>query len=236
MARDTRTDDESVVRRDEPNPPRKRPVRMKRDPDHSQLLERGEGPDGPVGSFEGSPSEFTTEGGRGTNTPDHEGGIGLPHEFRGETGGVGGYSTIGGGVYWGEGSYLDAPNYGDWNRHSSGATPAPGHEGFDYPGEDTWGESLRADELRRSGALPGPHAGRGPKSYQRPDRRIEEEIHDRLTRHPDIDASDIEVRVEAGTVTLSGELDQRDAKWLAEEVVEAIGGVREVRNRIRVRR
>jgi hypothetical protein len=240
MARDTRTDDEPPARRDEPNPPRKRPVRIKRDPDHTQLLERGEEPDGSVDSFEGAPGELTAEGDEGTILPDQEGtidegGIGLPHDFRGETGGVGGYSNLSGGIYWGEGSDLDAPNYGDWNRHSSGTSPAPGHEGLDYPGEDTWGESQRAWEMRLSGALPGPHAGRGPKSYQRSDRRIEEEIHERLTRHPDIDASDIEVHVEAGTVTLSGDLDARDAKWLAEDVVEAVAGVHEVRNRIRVR-
>jgi len=41
----------------------------------------------------------------------------------------------------------------------------------------------------------GPHAGRGPKGYQRSDERIREDVCDRLTEHPAIDASEIEVEV-----------------------------------------
>ena len=40
-----------------------------------------------------------------------------------------------------------APNYGDWIRHSTGTTSgALGHEGLDFEGEDTWGESERRRE------------------------------------------------------------------------------------------
>ncbi len=48
------------------------------------------------------------------------------------------------------------------------------------------------------------HRGRGPKGYLRSDSRINEDVHDRLTDHPRLDASDISVSVENGEVTLSG--------------------------------
>src|ERR671932_2926293 len=105
-------------KRDQPKSPRRRQRTIKRDDKTSQLLERGEGPAEPVGSFAGSPSEFTTEGGRGTNTPDRFGGpkgsdAQPPNDRSPSTGGEGGYSTLGGATYYGEGSYHDAPNYGD---------------------------------------------------------------------------------------------------------------------------
>ncbi len=48
----------------------------------------------------------------------------------------------------------DAPTYGDWQRHSTGATSgARGKEGFGNPGENTWGEEQGRTE-RRGGAGP----------------------------------------------------------------------------------
>jgi len=55
-----------------------------------------------------------------------------------------------------------------------------------------------------------------------------------LTDNPDLDATDIDVAVEDGEVTLSGTVDDRDARWLAEDLAEAISGVRAVHNRLRV--
>jgi BON domain-containing protein len=52
--------------------------------------------------------------------------------------------------------------------------------------------------------------------------------------NPDLDATDIDVAVEDGEVTLSGTVDDRDARWLAEDLAEAISGVRAVHNRLRV--
>jgi len=42
--------------------------------------------------------------------------------------------------------------------------------------------------------------------------------------------------VEGGAVTLSGEVEQPDARHLAEELTESISGVRLVHNRLMVRR
>lgn len=83
--------------------------------------------------------------------------------------------------------------------------------------------------------VPGPHAGRGPKGYQRSDERIREELNDRLTAHGLIDATEIEVRIQGGEATLTGFVDSRDAKRAAEDVAEDVPGVREVNNQLRIR-
>jgi osmotically-inducible protein OsmY len=78
------------------------------------------------------------------------------------------------------------------------------------------------------------HRGRGPKGYSRSDERIKEDVNDRLTDHPYINASDIEVTVSSGEVTLSGTVDSRNAKRRAEDIVEDVSGVRHVQNNLRV--
>lgn len=70
--------------------------------------------------------------------------------------------------------------------------------------------------------------------YRRPDTRIADDICDRLTRHGWIDATDIEVRVENGEVTLEGTVDSRRAKRLAEDVADSVSGVQDVHNRLRI--
>lgn len=76
--------------------------------------------------------------------------------------------------------------------------------------------------------------GIGPKGYKRSDDRIREDISERLEDHPNIDASNIEVTVNDGEVTLSGTVDDRRSKRLAEDVTENIRGVKDVHNQIRV--
>jgi hypothetical protein len=79
----------------------------------------------------------------------------------------------------------------------------------------------------------GPHRGRGPRGYQRSDERIREDVCDCLTEADDVDASNIDVQVTAGTVTLSGTVDGRYAKRRAEDIAESVSGVREVQNQLR---
>jgi Flp pilus assembly secretin CpaC len=57
-----------------------------------------------------------------------------------------------------------------------------------------------------------------------------------LTDYAYIDASDIEVTVNNGEVVLSGTVDSRYDKRLAESIAEDVTGVRNVENRIRVNR
>lgn len=78
------------------------------------------------------------------------------------------------------------------------------------------------------------HRGRGPKGYQRSDDRINDEVCHRLTDDPWLDASNINVAVSGGEVTLSGSVDNREAKHRAERLVEDIPGVSHVQNNLRI--
>jgi len=80
------------------------------------------------------------------------------------------------------------------------------------------------------------HFGKGPKGWKRSDERIKEEVSEALYRAHDIDASDIDVTVKEGTVTLSGTVDSREAKRAAETCVERLSGVEDVTNEIKVRK
>ena len=77
--------------------------------------------------------------------------------------------------------------------------------------------------------------GVGPKGYRRSDERILEELSDRLMTHPDVDASDIEVRVANGIITLTGTVPDRHQKRIADLIAEDIVGVDDVHNELRVR-
>jgi hypothetical protein len=83
--------------------------------------------------------------------------------------------------------------------------------------------------------LRGQHRGRGPKGYRRSDERIREDVCERLTDDPLVDASDIEITVARSEVTLSGFVDNRNARRRAEEIVEGISGVVHIQNDLRVR-
>jgi osmotically-inducible protein OsmY len=80
----------------------------------------------------------------------------------------------------------------------------------------------------------GRFSGRGPKGWQRSDDRIREDVSERLADHPHIDASEIEINVNNGEITLTGTVEDRQSKRLAEDIAESVSGVREVHNQIRV--
>ena len=78
--------------------------------------------------------------------------------------------------------------------------------------------------------------GHGPKGYRRSDERIREDVCDLMTDHPELDASDIEVEVKDAEVTLNGTVPERFSKRLAEDLADHVRGVRDVHNRLRLRR
>jgi hypothetical protein len=78
------------------------------------------------------------------------------------------------------------------------------------------------------------HRGKGPRNYKRSDDRIKEIVCDMLCDNPDIDASSIEVDVKNSEVILSGEVNEKYTKHLAEDLVQNVTGVSNVENRIRV--
>ena len=80
----------------------------------------------------------------------------------------------------------------------------------------------------------GRHTGRGPKNYQRDDTRIQEDISEQLTRHPDIDPSEVEIMVSDGEVTLTGVVESKQVKRMIEDIAESSSGVTDVQNQLRV--
>ncbi len=80
----------------------------------------------------------------------------------------------------------------------------------------------------------GSHRGKGPMGYTRSDERIREIVSEALSDDDNIDASQIEVTVRNGEVILSGTVEDRHTKRLAEDVVERLPGVKDVQNQIKV--
>ena len=123
----------------------------------------------------------------------------------------------------------------DWQRHSTGATSGTGgKEDVDNPGENTWREERVPAERREEQGRRQTNSG--PRSRRKPDESLRQEIREILIADPELEATDIEVEVEGGAVTLRGVVVDSDARLLAEELVESLVGVREVHNRLRVER
>jgi osmotically-inducible protein OsmY len=97
----------------------------------------------------------------------------------------------------------------------------------------TSGDSRSGSDRRKPG---GSRSGQAPQFHRRSDDKIHAEIWELLTNNADLNASEIELHVESGEVTLTGIVDSRDAKWLTEDLVTSVTGVREVNNRLRVAR
>jgi osmotically-inducible protein OsmY len=78
-----------------------------------------------------------------------------------------------------------------------------------------------------------PFAGKGPKGYRRSDDRIREDVCERLSSGY-IDASEIEVEVAEGTVTLRGSVPDKRSKRDAEDLIEYVAGIRAIENQLRI--
>jgi len=106
-------------------------------------------------------------------------------------------------------------------------------------GDDDAERRRRMDDRRGGGeawrAGPGEFRGRGPRNYTRSDERVRDDLNDRLSDDPHLDATDIEVAVAQGEVTLSGLVQDRFAKRHAEDIADRVSGVRHVQNNLRVR-
>ncbi|MDB4975237.1 MAG: hypothetical protein JWN48_3578 [Myxococcaceae bacterium] len=112
---------------------------------------------------------------------------------------------------------------------SSDHSDGHGHQGGGRPGR-FFGSSSSAQQPGR-----GRFYGRMPQGYSRSDERIREDICDQLS-HGHIDPSEISVKVESGVVTLEGFASNRAEKFHIEEVADAVLGVKDIDNRVRIRR
>jgi len=133
---------------------------------------------------------------------------GGPHEQRGA-----GDPRGAGGPYGGGGYEPDPRGYGTREQNRYG--------GIGY------GEGRRPT---------GSHRGKGPKGFEFSDERVRERVCEALSDDHNIDATNIEVSVHKGEVTLTGSVDDRQTKRMAEDCVLQCSGVRDVHNQLRVHR
>lgn len=109
----------------------------------------------------------------------------------------------------------------------------------DYPSQMRYQGSAgfgSGSEYGQASSLSGTrhYIGKGPKGWKRSDERIVDDVCEILERNPMIDASNIEVAVKEGLVTLSGMVEDRRQKRLAEDLIESLSGVRDVHNELTV--
>lgn len=111
--------------------------------------------------------------------------------------------------------------------------PGPGYGGFGgsagYSGSG-------------QGGISGGYAGAGyggdtswvPPAETRHDDRIRDDVRARLALSDEVDANDVEVLVEAGEVTLQGNVETRHMKHIARDIAASVHGVTSVHNRLHV--
>lgn len=92
------------------------------------------------------------------------------------------------------------------------------------------GIAERQDERPRGG-----QRGKGPKGYQPSDERLKERLQEAFYDDDELDASEIEILVQGGEVTLQGAVAEREDRQRAEWLVERVAGHRvHVNNNLRV--
>jgi hypothetical protein len=101
-----------------------------------------------------------------------------------------------------------------------------------FGGEHFGGEGGPVDWLHPGGTRG--FAGLGPRNYIRTDESILEDINEKLTHHPMIDATDIEVTSFNGSVKMHGRVDNPYMKLMAEVVAWSVSGVKDVQNEISI--
>jgi hypothetical protein len=110
--------------------------------------------------------------------------------------------------------------------------------GNQYAHADTYGSAGFRQQGKRywfdEGDQRGQFRGTQPRGYERSDERLRELACERLT-DADLDASDIEVKVAQGTVTLEGSVRARWMKHAAEDLIDDLGGVKDIQNHLRVK-
>jgi hypothetical protein len=93
------------------------------------------------------------------------------------------------------------------------------------------GDQLRQDNPFENGKLYNwNHIGKGPRDYTRSDQRVHDDVCEILTRDKNVDASEVEVNVNSGVVTLTGKVEDRLMKKYTGKLVDNIPGVKDLHN------
>ncbi len=133
-----------------------------------------------------------------------------------------------------------------WRRHSQSDDFNAGYGGGNWDSQgsqQSWGNRQDSSLNRTGGNVSSDwwsydgqrsnRSGKGPKGYKRSDERIKEDVNDRLS-DGSIDASNVDVKVQNGEVTLTGTVESRRIKFHAETIAEQVLGVTDVTNQLRV--
>jgi hypothetical protein len=168
------------------------------------------------------------QGGNDDRQPGRSG-MGLDDRFSGR-----------GGADWGERTDYQADrsgNYGsergrDTGYRSSRMDTGGDGRGGGYGGSSSGGYGYPRGMRDDRGM--GGYRGKGPQHWQRSDERIRETVNEALADNDYVDATYIQVTVKDGEVTLSGTVEDRRMKRLAEDCVEQVSGVKEVQNQLRI--
>ena len=150
----------------------------------------------------------------------------------------GGYGTTGDYGYGARGHYGQS-QFGGGAGGDSGErrerrrlTPEEYWQRYFGPG---YQDRTRGDDT--AGRMPGPSRHPlAPREIRRSDPQLYEDICEALMRRDDLDCSDVTVAVREGEVTLEGTVPQRGMRYLIEDLAAGHPAVRDVDNRIKVRK
>jgi hypothetical protein len=137
---------------------------------------------------------------------------------------------------WEAGGWESEPRRFDHDERGERSYPRYGSGAYAQGGYNQGGYNQGSYDQGRLSQGGHGHQGRGPRGYKRSDERIREDVCDCLMQDPQIDASDIEIKVSEGTVTLEGTVESRRIKHMAENLCDSIAGVQEVTNHLRIKR
>jgi len=133
--------------------------------------------------------------------------------------------------------YGQSSGYSQPNQSGSSAYGQP--SGYNQQQGQGYAQSNRGNEsgstIGNYGQEESGYRGKGPKGYTRSDERIQEDLNERLFHDDEIDASDIELKVNNGVVCLDGTVDERRLKYRIEDIAESCSGVKDVTNNLRVK-
>lgn len=77
--------------------------------------------------------------------------------------------------------------------------------------------------------------GNAPRGYKRSDERVTEDVCERIM-DAGLDAAEVDITVQSGVVTLSGDVRDRADKYRMEQIASDVSGVTDVQNSLRVRK
>ncbi len=103
----------------------------------------------------------------------------------------------------------------------------------DYHPEEAY-EAIRQKDNAAAWQVPLDAEGIGPQDYTRTGQEVADDIQERLARHPDIHVRRLQVLVQEGVVTLTGQARDSHSKQAVADLIGELPGVRRVENQLQI--